>query len=213
MFSLISQRQIINSYGIPCDSLEKNYLDFYNKLKLRLIPVSNFQTPEFYDAKLLILTGGGNIYGEQSERDIVEAKLFKKAISNKTPIIAICRGMQYVNILLGGKISNLDSLKVQRFIGVDHKVYIKDKALFVNNYHNYGIFKDDLADQLNVFAIDKENNVIEAFYSNKMKILGIQWHPERSFSDENSYKISEQIIKDFINNNGEINESDYTCGR
>ncbi len=213
MLGIITQRQTVNSYGASCDSLEKDYINFYNNLGVKLIPVSNFQKADLFNADILILTGGGNIYKEQQERDLVEAELFNAAVKNKIPIIAVCRGMQYVNLLLGGKLSSLNNLKIKRVIGVDHEVYINNKVICVNNYHNDGILKNDLALGLNVLAIDKENDVIEAFYSGKMKILGIQWHPERKFNDEASRIFSEQLIKNFINTNGEINESDYTCCR
>ncbi len=212
MYAIITQRQTVNSYGSDCDLLEKEYINFYNRLGIKLIPISNFQTPNFYNAQLLILTGGGNIYKEQPQRDLVEAELFKTAIKKQIPIIAVCRGMQYINLLLGGNLSSLDNLKTERVIGIDHEVYLKNKKFYVNNFHQDGIFKNNLAPNLKILAVDKENDVIEAFYSNEMKILGIQWHPERHFTDEKSGILSEKIIKDFINKNGEINESDYTCG-
>ena len=212
MLGIITQRQTVNSYGVSCDLLEKDYINFYNKLGVKLIPVSNFQKADLFNADILILTGGGNIYKEQPERDLVEAELFNIAVKKKIPIIAVCRGMQYVNLLLGGNLSSLNNLKTKRLVGVDHEVYINDEVIYVNNYHNDGIFKNDLASGLNILAMDKENDVIEAFYSDELKILGIQWHPERKFKDEFSRNYSEQLIKNFINTNGEINESDYTCG-
>lgn len=63
----------------------------------------------------LILVGGGDIdpnhyggnmhetiYMIDSERDQTELDLARKAISRGMPILAICRGMQIVNVLCGG---------------------------------------------------------------------------------------------------------------
>lgn len=79
----------------------------------------------------------------------------------------------------------------------------------MNNYHNDGIHSENLAKGLLPIALDTLNSVVEAYYSEKFKILGLQWHPERNFSDVNSCLLSEQLVKNFINNKGLLDESYY----
>ena len=202
MYGIITQREITNQYGGKCDQLEKEYIVFFEKLGVELCPVSNFQTPNITNADLLILTGGGSIYKEQPERDTVEKKLFEQATEKNIPVIGICRGMQYINILLGGKIAENAELIVKRPNRIDHDVKIGNEIIKVNNFHNDVIFSSDLSEKLTPLAIDKENNIIEAFYTKG--ILCVQWHPERRFEDKKSEEFSTNLIKRFINNKGEI---------
>lgn len=198
MRGLITQRQVKDDYGTDCDRLEKDYVDFFEGIGFSLTPVSNFQKAEF-NADFLVLTGGGSIYAEQPERDKTEKKLFELALNKGKPIIGICRGMQYINLLLDGNISKNANLKISRQNGLDHKASLNDGDIMVNNFHNDVIFKNQLSPKLNILAQDIDNNTIEAFYSNEMKILGLQWHPERRFRHFEGKSYSEKLIKDFIN--------------
>ena len=200
MLGIITQRQITNSFGVKCDQLESEYIEFFEKLNVKLVVVSNFQSVNLDKFDLLILTGGGSINNERPERDRLESFLFKKAQKENIPIIGICRGMQYINLLLGGKISENANLKIQRPNKVDHEVKINNDIIKVNNYHNDVLFYTDLSNELNPLAVDYENGTIEAFY--KIGILGMQWHPERCFKDEYSKKYSTELISKFINNRG-----------
>src|SRR5271156_1262490 len=66
----------------------------------------------------LLLTGGTDVdpalYGEKRhpkteesdrERDDVEIKLLKQALARDLPVLAICRGLQIVNVMHGGTLS------------------------------------------------------------------------------------------------------------
>ena len=214
MKTLISQREGIDKYGVPVDSLESNYIHYFSNLGCELYPVSNFvsQTDYFFDQdiELLILTGGGSLSGEfyrpvkpgtdSPGRDYVEKALFEEAIKRRIPVLAICRGMQYVNALLGGGFSILSDLSVLRHVGEDHPVSFGDEIVYVNNYHNDGIYLNQLAVGLVPRGIDKENGVVESFISESYRILGVQVHPERSFQYDKSRGFIDLLIENFIHN-------------
>ena len=202
MLALISQRQIKSQYNTDCDQLEKEYIIFFEKFGLELRPVSNFQNVDLGNAGLLILTGGGSIHKEQPQRDNVEKKIFEQAREKSVPIIGICRGMQYINLLMGGNIHENAELKHPRPNRTDHVITLLDEEIKVNNFHNDVVFVSDLADKLEVIGLDMENNTVEAFYSKG--VLAVQWHPERAFEDEKSEKYSFNLIKKFIENRGQI---------
>ena len=212
--ALITQREGVNRYGDPTDILEAAYIRFYELLGFIPAPVSN-HTKNFellFDrpVDLLIVVGGGSlnpVYYDrkhddelQPHRDATEEKLIKYCVAHKIPIIATCRGMQYLNVLYGGKLAYHPKLKVKRPRGEDHKVYLvkENRTINVNNYHKDCIFEGSLAPCFTPLALDTENGVIEAYESEEMKILGIQWHPERRFGTANSQEETRKIVLDFI---------------
>jgi putative glutamine amidotransferase len=223
--ALITQKEQLDSHGILSDNFESSYYIYFEQLGLDLFVLSNFvvnldRILDLYSFDLIILTGGGSIPNVfynyehndflQSNRDSLEWKLMEYSFKKNIPIISICRGMQYINAFLGGKISNLNKLKKNRPIGIEHEITLADGTqILVNNYHNDGIFKRDLAEGLKILGLDEENGVIEAIYSVKLKWIGFQFHPERIMRDERSKNKCRDLIHEFIRKGGIINESYY----
>ncbi|MBO4356280.1 MAG: gamma-glutamyl-gamma-aminobutyrate hydrolase family protein [Clostridia bacterium] len=212
--ALITQREGVNQYGDPTDILETAYIRFYELLGFIPKAVSN-NTKDIdmvFSKKrdLLIVVGGGALppyyydrpHSEelQPQRDITEEKLIRYCISRGIPVIATCRGMQYVNVLFGGKLSYHPNLMASRPRGVDHPVRLvkENRTIMVNNYHADVIFRKGLADCFTPVAIDEENDTVEAFESEQMKLLAIQWHPERKFETPGAAEETRKIIIDFI---------------
>lgn len=212
--ALITQREGVNQYGDPTDVLEAAYIRFYELLGFIPVPVSNHTKnyEKLFDEKvdLLIVVGGGSLNPKyydrmhndelQPHRDATEEKMIRYCIAHGIPIIATCRGMQYINVLFGGKLSYHPKLKVKRPRSEDHKVLLlkENREIYVNNYHQDCIYESGLAECLTPIAIDTDNGVVEAYESEEMKILGLQWHPERRFETENSLEETRRIVLDFI---------------
>ncbi len=212
--ALITQREGINQYGDPTDVLEAAYIRFYELLGFIPQPASNYvrNVGKLFERQcdLLIVTGGGALpvkyYDKehqeelQPHRDIMEEKLIKHCIGEGIPIIATCRGMQYMNVLFGGKLLYHPELKEKRPRGTDHQVYLceEDRTIWVNNFHRDVIPMDGLAACFKPLAIDRENGTIEAFGSEEMKILALQWHPERKFETENALGETRKLVVNFI---------------
>ena len=148
----------------------------------------------------LILSGGQNVtprfYGEEKEvdsndyslvRDKFELALVKEALRQEKPIFAICRGMQLLNVALGGTLNQeIDNHWQASYSGTSHEVDIKPNSRvsrvvpsgsWVNSIHHQSVKK--LAPGLIATAHDPRDGTIEAFESKDgSPILGIQWHPE-----------------------------------
>lgn len=211
--ALITQREGVNMYGDPVDILESAYIRFYELLGFIPKTVSNFtkNVEMLFNKKrdLLIVVGGGSLAPElydrphedelQPNRDRMEEQVIHYCIAHGIPIIATCRGMQYINVLFGGKLWYHPRLK-NRTRGVDHQVWLvkEQRSIWVNNYHSDCILEGGLAPCFEPLAIDRENGVIEAYGSEEMKILALQWHPERRFETANAYEETRKIIMDFI---------------
>src|SRR5215207_1525761 len=159
----------------------------------------------------LLLSGGPDLdpgyYGEAPivelgmtipEWDALEMALLRSALQRGIPIFGICRGMQILNVALGGTL--YQDLPSQ--LGVDvldhrqespkyeptHEVEILDysymaeiidrQSVEVNSHHHQGI--NVLANALTVTSRSSDG-VIEAVEScdfSNIWLMGVQWHPE-----------------------------------
>lgn len=129
-------------------------------------------------------------------RDQLEFKLLEVAFRLKMPILGICRGIQVLNVFLGGTLyQDLDLAGKRnhrdaelydrnhhtitfRKDGLLHKSFGSETAR-VNTCHHQGI--KDLSSQLELEAFCPDDGIVEAVVGKKMEdhfIIGTQWHPE-----------------------------------
>ena len=141
-----------------------------------------------------VLPACGNI---QDHRDIIELAFLEKAIQTDKPIIAICRGIQLVNVGLGGTLyqdipSQLNTPMVHKQtegrFEPSHSVSIIENTplaamtggkttMVGNSFHHQAI--KDLGRGLEVMA-RADDGIIEAVYMpEKPYVRAYQWHPER----------------------------------
>lgn len=155
----------------------------------------------------LILAGGGDIdpaayRGERDpatgmtrpERDSFEVALAKRALERDTPVLGICRGMQLLNVALGGdldqhlpdRLGHDDHLHTPGSFG-DHEVRLRAGSLAaqaaggervtVKSHHHQGV--DRLGEGLEVTGWSVEDAIPEAIeMPGRPFALGVLWHPE-----------------------------------
>lgn len=150
------------------------------------------------------------------ERDVYETNVYAYAKRMKRPVLAICRGMQLVNVAEGGSmIQDLgeEGNAVHRKTGdldKQHKININQGSLLheitgllsgsVNSAHHQAIDPDRLPSTLQVtgFSDDGIPEVLEyASGHDHGFMLGVQWHPER-MTDREINPLSFQIRKKFL---------------
>lgn len=158
----------------------------------------------------LIISGGPDVepdrYGQERgphvtltrpDRDAAELALFQRAVERGLPVLGVCRGMQLMNVALGGTlIQHLPDVvghdghsPVLNGMG-EHKVRIGDSGaladilppgmLIVPTHHHQGI--DRLADGLvpTAWAEDGMIEAVELDSGTHPFAVGVQWHPEAS---------------------------------
>jgi len=157
----------------------------------------------------LVLTGGEDVdparYGEKRHekvrsvnpaRDATEAALIEEARARGTPVLAICRGIQILNVALGGTLVQDISSQCETSIDHDdegarnsrtHEVEIEPDSLIaravgaehvtVNSFHHQSVKR--VADGMRVTARSPDG-VIEGIESTDEDwwVMGVQWHPE-----------------------------------
>jgi putative glutamine amidotransferase len=162
----------------------------------------------------LLLTGGEDIdpafygaspsphlYPPSRERDLFELAIFESARQRELPILGICRGIQLVNVALGGTL--FQDLPSERPGPVSHDPgsardarshdielqpgtrvarALGGTTFSVNSFHHQAV--DRLADGL-VATGWSSDGLIEAVESpeNAPWLLAVQWHPEEMHAD------------------------------
>jgi putative glutamine amidotransferase len=120
------------------------------------------------------------------DRDSLEIALLREALEHNLPVLAICRGLQLLNVALGGTLvqhveGHLDSQQQEA-----HPIAIADgsklksilgvEEFVVNSRHHQCV--DQVANGLVVVA-RAPDNVVEALeFPGKRFVLAVQWHPE-----------------------------------
>jgi len=158
----------------------------------------------------LLFTGGGDVHPERygsgthpkvshvdEDRDRVEVQLVHQAVAKELPFIGICRGLQVINVALGGSLyedileQHPGAQKHDYFPNyprdyLAHPVQIKPDSLLaqalggetalVNSLHHQGIRRLAAGLKATAFAPD---GVIEAIeLAGHPFGLAVQWHPE-----------------------------------
>jgi putative glutamine amidotransferase len=165
------------------------------------------------EADGLLLTGGGDVdparYGEavdapfdaaEEGRDEYETQIIKLALARDLPLLAICRGMQVLNVALGGTL--VQDIPTQQPSGVTHRLaepkwgiahdvtvtpesrlqaVLRDRlsearTVGVNSRHHQSI--KAVAPDLRVTATAPDGIIEAVERPEAMFCLGVQWHPE-----------------------------------
>ncbi|HEM2773378.1 gamma-glutamyl-gamma-aminobutyrate hydrolase family protein [Streptococcus suis] len=168
----------------------------------------------------LILSGGQHVdpslYGQERlidsndyllERDEFELALIEEALWQGKPIFAVCRGMQLLNVALGGSLEQEVAHHWQEGIaGTSHRLQVKPKSrigqLFtqgspINSFHQQRI--KELAPGLVATGLDPRDGTIEAYESRgNQALFGIQWHPEFLYNDCKQHRDLFQYLVDIF---------------
>jgi len=157
----------------------------------------------------ILFTGGGDVslkyfngsdhprIGEEDQgRDTTEVSLMRAAVDDGKPILGICRGVQLMNIALGGTLYTHipDQLKgaldhdypgdlrkvLVHLVNVDEATHAAEifgeTLLNVNSLHHQGL--KDIAPSLRVAGHAPDGLVEVVEIPDHPYAIGVQWHPE-----------------------------------
>lgn len=164
----------------------------------------------------LIFSGGSDIspdrygdtlihettYGIDPSRDELEMELVEGALARDIPLFGICRGIQVLNVALGGTLiqdvptehpraSEFSHRQFERGLEAweaGHTVDVSDPSrlpyrdtdvLPVNSFHHQAI--RDLASDLMAVAFSPDGLVEAVSHRDRPDVFAVQWHPELMF--------------------------------
>lgn len=181
----------------------------------------------------VLITGASSnvhpaLYGLEAEekyapfdenRDATSLPLIRKAIEKNVPLLAICRGIQELNVALGGSLAteiqeldgNLDhrghgSTPDEKF-ALRHDVVIGpgtclagilgDGKITVNSVHRQGI--DRLSPRLQAEATAQDGTIEAVSLSDPAGFaVGVQWHPEYWVTTDNNSRLIFKAFGDAV---------------
>lgn len=173
---------------IPLANPPKSYVNAL--IKVGLEPSCSFSPKNLQDFAGLLLTGGGDVLSSFYNshipcqqvnffRDFNEFFLVDYFFKLNKPILGICRGMQLINVYLGGTLKTVSCHSL--FTGdVSHPV-IPPKNGFLSKLSQVNSNHVQAVDKLCPFSYDvmkSLDGVVEGFCFGK-NIIAVQFHPER----------------------------------
>ncbi len=181
----------------------------------------------------LLLQGGSDVspisYSEEPmksewkgdlDRDQYEVELIQEAMDMNKPVFGICRGLQVINVALGGSLyqdikTQIDGASVHRdweiYEGLTHQILLEPGTHLASLYegerrqkiisiHHQAI--KDLGNDLIIEARSEGDNLIEAIRyevnNNETYVCGVQWHPEFQKLEDTSLMSHEPMLNDFL---------------
>jgi putative glutamine amidotransferase len=185
---------------IPLEMDEKDICQLASRFDGFLFTGGHDVCPELYGEKKL------EFCGEPCEkRDYLESIIFREALRNDKPVLAICRGFQFINAISGGSLyqdideqlasgTNVRHRQSEPYDVPCHQVEIlpdtllnaivKSDRLEVNSLHHQAV--KTLAPDFITCATAEDGIIEAAFMPEKKFILGIQWHAEFLYRHDNS---------------------------
>lgn len=190
---------------ISCSTHDASqYIHALKKLNIQPILSSEMENEQEYDG--LLLPGGGDISpvfyhrrnrGSQNiciSEDIIQLLLFHRFFEQQKPILGICKGMQLINVALGGSlIQVLPTQDMHAWQNGDqyHKTTASTGSILyslygsrftTNSAHHQAVRTLGSGLSATQYASD---GTIEGIEYDSRPVLGVQWHPERLCSYQN----------------------------
>lgn len=163
-----------------------------------------FVTLDIHEASCcngLILPGGGDItpafFGEENrgsrnidtELDILQLEILDMALEKKLPVLGICKGIQIINVGLGGTViqdistgdrhayHNGDRYHASVIAKNSWLCSLYGESAVINSAHHQALGK--LGRGLYAVQFCPPDGCIEAVAHKSLPVIGVQWHPER----------------------------------
>ena len=189
-----------DGYHEPRDSISHDWLNTLRAWNMHpvLLPNAGAHAAEIFaetDLDLLILTGGEDI-GRAPERDGTEKILLDRALENGTAVFGVCRGLQLINTVLGGRLD-----RVEGHVASDHAVTVAGEwapfygdTATINSFHNIAVPADGVGSGLKATAWDSSGNV-EGLRHESKPLAAVMWHPERRGGHAGDLRLVQSLIE------------------
>lgn len=188
------------------------------------------------DFSLVLFTGGEDVspflYHDNSpksychfsvERDLYEQTIFEHARDNGVLMTGICRGLQFLNVMCGGRMMH----HLVGHSGQHHEMKtLNGDYIYVNSYHHQMVLPPEDAIIVGWSAIKRSSYYIgrddkdeeysgeenECVIFPEAKAFGVQYHPEMMERTSAGYIFYYNMVRSALDNSWEDFVSKYTTG-
>jgi putative glutamine amidotransferase len=183
---------------IPLGLSEDDLAAVLDRVDGILLPGGADLAPESYNGP-----EHAKVYGVDPERDRTEIFMARSAVTRCKPFLAICRGIQVLNVALGGTLwqdipsqvsgaFDHDASGEQPRNHLAHMIEARPDSLlsrllgksqsWVNSYHHQAL--RDVAPELTITATAPDGVIEAAEMPEHPFAVGVQWHPENLVHDD-----------------------------
>jgi putative glutamine amidotransferase len=163
----------------------------------------------------VLLPGGGDLsaqwYGGQphaslydvdEEQDAFDLAVARWALASGTPLLAVCRGLQVVNVALGGTVVAdmpshhrhvVSELSLEPGTGV--AVALGATEVRISCYHHQALDRLGEGLRATAWAPDGVVEAVERDTAGAGWFLGVQWHPEDTAADD---PVQQRLLDTFV---------------
>lgn len=200
---------VLKSGGVPvifpsvAPELAASYLDLFDGI---IFAGGADVDPTFFNEEPHLKLGPTYL-----KRDRFEVALLKEAVAADKAIMGICRGMQLINIALGGSVyqdlsedprqtlknsqdapGNLPSHHIN--VAPESRLFkLTGRRAYVNSRHHQALHQIAPGLHITASADDQVPEAVESVSSDQ--ILAVQWHPENMFKHDPS---SQNLFADLL---------------
>lgn len=199
-----------------------------------------YQVTDLYkrpqDFCLVLFTGGEDVspefYGETSpkgqcwhniKRDEMEKQVFDFAELHDIPMAGICRGIQFLNVMAGGRLMH----HINGHGGSKHIMKLRTgQEIFVNSLHHQmviphqraeiiGVSKTRISDiyiSISDEPIEYNGSEVEAAIFPDKHAFGVQYHPEMMDERSGGYEFFHRMVKNALSLDWDTFITAYTKG-
>ncbi|WP_195210570.1 gamma-glutamyl-gamma-aminobutyrate hydrolase family protein [Actinomarinicola tropica] len=211
----------------PLQALDTSYLDAVARaggVPVMLPPSPAAAVPALLDRlDGVLLPGGGDVdparygeerhpetYGVDPARDDLEVAVVEGALARRLPLLAICRGLQVLNVTLGGSLlQHIDGEQgdvhrdVERWDAPGHAItfaagscvaeVLGTTELHVNSLHHQAVARPGTG--VEVVGRDEHGVVESIAVDGHPEVLAVQWHPELLAGHEPHSRLFDWLVE------------------
>ena len=200
---------VLRAGGVPmmlsgqCPDCAERWLDVVDGVVL--IGGGDINPAEFGSA------GHETIYNLSAERDAMELALMRALLTHPKPVLAICRGMQILNTVLGGTLHvHLPDVVGESVLHrapprdpIQHSIQVAadselakviGQQVHTASWHHQAI--DQLGQGLKAVAWAPDGVIEAVELEGRQDLLAVQWHPEiTAAEDDGQQRMFDWLIK------------------
>lgn len=201
---------VLRAGGIPVliPSYDNNWQALWSTLDGVIVTGGTDVSPAHYNAD----PNNPAVHADAAERDLSELSLIQHAITADTkPILCVCRGVQVLNVALGGTlhahipdIRDEDIHRNAEGTWTTHDCHVETgsqlahimQSDLVHTYSGHHQALDKIGDGLQVVSTAPDGIVEAIIGTNHPWLVGVQWHPEKTTdSDPTQQRLFDELVK------------------